>query len=227
MIREIKVFGRDLRVHLESDADLSVFEEIFVDRDYKIVDEILKRAKVVIDVGAHLGFFSLYCGCLNSEVKIFSFEPEERNYRFLKENLRENRVKNVVSKNSAVSDVVGEVELNLSGDSHNHSLVLGFDGEKKRIFSTTLQTICNKFGIEKCDLVKLDCEGAEFKILENLDEETFKKIGAFVVEYHEYLPEMKKEKLVDILTKRGFKVQIFPSHYDRRMGMILARYLQY
>lgn len=222
MIREVKVFGKELKVHLETDADLSVFEEIFRDRDYKIVDDIVKKSEVIIDVGAHLGFFALYCSFLNPLARVFSFEPEERNYQLLKENLRENRVKNVVSKNLAVSDVVGEVELNLAEDSHNHSLILSGGGEKKRVFATTLQTICNKFAVEVCGLVKLDCEGAEFKILENLDEKTFKKIKSFVIEYHEYFPEMKKEKLVDILKKQGYKVQIFPSHYDKRMGMILA-----
>lgn len=222
MIKEIKVFGKDLKVNLESDADLSVFEEIFVDRDYKIVDEIIKRASVVIDVGAHLGFFSLYCAFLNPNVKVFSFEPDERNYGLLKKNLQENRVKNVVSKNSAVSEIVGEVDLNLAEDSHNHSLILDHNDKKKRVFSTTLQTICSKFSIEKCDLVKLDCEGAEFKILENIDSATFGKISAFVIEYHEYFSEMKKEKLVEVLKRHGYKVQIFLSHYDKRMGMILA-----
>ena len=45
MNREIKIFGKKINFELNSQADESVFEEVFVDRDYKVVDEIIRVTK--------------------------------------------------------------------------------------------------------------------------------------------------------------------------------------
>ncbi|MDP2642356.1 MAG: FkbM family methyltransferase [Candidatus Peregrinibacteria bacterium] len=246
MNKHVKIFGKDIEVLVESDADNSVFEEIFVDRDYGICDDVIKKAGVsggngaILDIGAHKGYFSIYASVLNGGrgeqagkagvVKIFAYEPEEKNFAVLKENLKMNRVKNVFAKNVAVNGNDGMCELFLSEDSHNHS-VIG-EGVSRKVNSVSFQTIVEKHLVrEECeniDLVKMDCEGAEFEILESLDSyvnavEIFKKIKSFCVEYHEFLPEMRAEKLVNILKKYGYKVDAKKSHYDNRMGMIWAR----
>ena len=101
--------GRKLKVNLRSDADQSVFEEIFKDCDYRILDEVIKNASdAIIDVGAHIGLFSLYASVLNPDVPIFAFEPDIDNFLLLKENLKLNNVKNVKAKNLAVSASGGE-----------------------------------------------------------------------------------------------------------------------
>ncbi|PIZ75530.1 hypothetical protein COY05_03770 [Candidatus Peregrinibacteria bacterium CG_4_10_14_0_2_um_filter_38_24] len=231
MNKHVKIFGKDVEVLVETDADNSVFEEIFVDRDYGVCDEVMRKASgAILDIGAHKGYFSIYASVLNSVVKIFAYEPEEKNFVVLKENLKMNRVKNVFAKNVAVNGNDGMCELFLSEDSHNHSVV--GKGVSKKVNCVSLQTIVEKhLAREGCgfvDLVKMDCEGAEFEIFESLDSyvggtEIFKKIKSFCLEYHEFLPEMRAERLVNILKKYGYKVEVKKSHYDSRMGMIWAR----
>ncbi len=248
MNKHIKIFGKDIEVLVESDADNSVFEEIFVDRDYGVCDEVIKKAGVssagacgaVLDIGAHKGYFSIYASVLNGVVKIFAYEPEEKNFAVLKENLKMNRVKNVFAKNVAVTGNDGVCELFLSEDSHNHSVISDDKSiVSRKVNCVSLQTIIEKHlvkeGCEYIDLVKMDSEGAEFEILERVDNpvsggvnglsgmEIFKKIKSFYIEYHEFLPEMRAQKLVDILKKHGYKVDIKKSHYDHRMGFIWAR----
>ena len=247
MNKYVKIFGKDIEVLVESDADNSVFEEIFIDKDYSVCDEMIKKAGVlgvILDIGAHKGYFSIYASVLSGEnVKIFSYEPEEKNFAVLKENLKMNRIKNVFAKNVAVKGSDGMCELFLSDDSHNHSVVVEamasqvdiVDDESvassRKVNCVSLRTIIEKHlvkeGCEIVDLVKMDCEGAEFEILESVDlacgKEIFNKIKAFCIEYHEFLPEMKAEKLVSILKKYGYKVDVKKSHYDNRMGFIWAR----
>jgi FkbM family methyltransferase len=237
MNKHVKIFGKDVEVLVESDADNSVFEEIFTDRDYGICDDVIKKAGAsILDIGAHKGYFSIYAGVLNNNVKIFAYEPEEKNFAVLKENLKMNRVKNVIVKNVAVCGKDGMCELFLSEDSHNHSVISGgVVGEEvafKKVNCVSLQTIIEKhLAKEQCDfvdLVKMDCEGAEFEILESADafaggRGIFEKIKAFCLEYHEFLPEMRAERLVNILKKHGYKVDVKKSHYDGRMGFIWAR----
>ena len=225
-MKQVKFGNRLLNVNLNSEADKSVFYEIFEARDYKILDEIMKNAKwPILDLGAHIGLFSLYASVLNPLVKILTFEPEENNFGSLKKNFKLNKINNVIAKNVAVSSKEGEVVLNLSEDSHNHSLVQVDDyfiGEKK-VQCTTLEKIFEKNRVEKCTLIKMDVEGAEFDILENLPSEIFSKIQNFYIEYHEYSSEMNPQKLIQILQKNGFKVQSKKSSYDKRFGFIFAR----
>ena len=54
-------------------------------------------------------------------------------------------------------------------------------------------------------IIKCDCEGAEFEILERLDEENLiVKIDAVLMEYHFKSPE----RLVKILADNGFAVHV-------------------
>jgi len=110
---------------LNSDADESVFNEIFLEKDYRPVEEIIKRAKnPVIDIGAHIGLFSIYVRTINPTVIIFAYEPEKANFQALKSNLKLNHVEaNIIVKNLAVGAREGEKALYISPDSHNHSFV--------------------------------------------------------------------------------------------------------
>ena len=180
MIKEFNLNGKKGKISLETDADLSVFEEIFVDRDYKVLNKIIGEASVILDLGAHIGCFSIYAGVLNSGAKIFSFEPEERNFALLKENLKLNNV-NAVVKNVAIGGVDGNRELYLSSDSHNHSLI--GSGEGKKVFVRSFDGLIEKLGL--VDLVKMDIEGAEFEIFENVSDESLGKIRSIYIEYHE------------------------------------------
>lgn len=230
---QIKFNGKSLTVSIVSDADSSVFNEIFVERDYRILEPVIIRAVApILDIGAHKFFFSLYVRALNPKVSVFAFEPESENFAAMKGNLKRNHVEGVVCKNLAVvggsgaGGAYGSRTLYLSEDSHNHSLITpGSETQNKTqiVQTTSLQQIFEKYHLEKVSLVKMDCEGAEFEILENLPVGVAQKINVFYVEYHEYKEGMKGVHLADNLKKFGFKVDIRPSHYDRRMGFIFAR----
>jgi len=221
MMKEMKFLGKTLKINLRSDADLSVFEEIFVDRDYKILDGIIEKAdSCIVDIGAHIGLFSLYVNCLNPDVKVVAFEPNEENFCLLKANLKMNHVNSVVARNLAIACSSGERKFYLSVDSHNHSLVKFSENlVERKVNCVAFPDVIR----EKCDLVKMDAEGGEFEILQNVSDDVFSKIRNFYIEYHEYSSEMIAEKLKSILEKAGYNVQRFPSHYDKRMGFLLAK----
>lgn len=230
MAREYKFGKRVFKFDLKSDADKSVFSEIFLDRDYAVVDEIIRGAEnCVIDIGAHIGLFSMYVRGLNDNVKIFAYEPAPENFSEMKKHFKENDVDGVFVKNVAVSAVNGEMELFLSEDSHNHSLLNLFGKayfKKMKVLTVNMEKIFEKDlvrnGVEFCDLVKMDCEGAEFEILEGMGGELFKKIGAFYIEYHEYSDDKNHFEIEGLLEKNGFKVRSAKSRYDNKLGFIFA-----
>jgi len=226
---------KNIEIEINSDADESVFGEIFQEREYKILEPIIEKANgAILDIGAHTGMFSIYCAALNSAVKIFAYEPDEANFTTMKENFRLNNVKNVKAKNVAVGASLGERVLYLSRDSHNHSILSveatgDFSGEEVKVQAVNLERIFAQNHLEKVNLVKMDCEGAEFEILESLFESAdggraiFSKIENFYVECHRYTQEMNPVKLMEIFKRAGYKTEMWSNHYDKRMGFILAR----
>ena len=66
----------------------------------------------------------------------------------------------------------------------------------------------------------MDIEGAEEEIIHSLTPSDYAKIEAIIMEYHN--PHTAK-KLESILRENRFKVQIFPSRFDKKMGFLFAR----
>lgn len=219
-MRQISFLNRKFNVEVFSDADESVIREIFEDREYLNLEPLIRTSRnSIIDIGAHKGFFVLYARVLNPYVPIYAFEPEERNFQEMKKTLLRNEIRDVFPKNSAVADKEGVADLFISEDSHNHSLIT-FAGSRKRVNVTTLEKILNKIG--KCDVVKMDCEGLEFKIIANLPDKVFEKIPVFFIEYHEYAEDMRNSDLKVKLEKNGYKVKVYPSRHDEKMGYVIG-----
>lgn len=223
MIKELKMFGKPLTLTLRNDGDLAIANELFLDHQYRYCDEVIKKAKnSIIDIGGHLGFFSIMCNLLNSKVPIYAFEPHEGNFELLKTNLKNNHVKNVHPKQLAVSDEVAQLELQISEEDLNHSMVKAIEptGMTQKVQTTTLERIFQKNRIEKCDLLKLDCEGSEFKIILNSPKELFKKIDHIFLEYHDWAGAGKSSELKQYIQNLGYQVEQYPNHKMKELGFL-------
>lgn len=176
----------------------------------------------MIDIGAHLGFFSIMANNLNSQIPIYCFEPFSENFDLLKKNLKENRLKNIHPKKQAVSDKIGETELLISKEDLNHSIENAIEatGKKEKINTTTLEKIFQKNRIEKCNLLKLDCEGSEFKIIYSTPKEIFKKIDHIILEYHDWTANQSSDQLKNYLENLGYRVKKFPNHKMKELGYL-------
>ncbi|MCK5616886.1 FkbM family methyltransferase [Candidatus Pacearchaeota archaeon] len=221
--KEIKASGQSLVLTLRNDGDFAVANELFLDHQYRFCDETIKKAKnSIIDIGGHLGFFSLMTATLNSDVPIHTFEPHSGNYELLKTNLKNNRIRNVTPKQLAVSDSIGQMELQVSQEDLNHSLEKAIEptGETQTVQTITLEKIFQKNRLSKCDLLKLDCEGSEFKIIYGAPKELFKKIDAIFLEYHDWIEGEDSNKLKSYLESLGYKVQKFPNNKMKELGFL-------
>ena len=225
----VNLNGQHFEIKIRSDADASVFFEVFEDREYAVLDSIIQNSKYpIIDVGAHVGMFSLYSAALNRNVPIYSYEPDPENFKLLKEHLTENRVTNVYPKNLAISATSGQRVLFLKPDSHNHSLISDENDEKEqKIYTSSLDGILKKIkeinDLDSCDLLKMDAEGVEFEIFENAEKNLIRRFNNIYMEYHELMENLRGENIRKILEKSGFKATIMPSRYDCRFGFILAK----
>ena len=216
--QKIKGIWRDV-------ADESVWAEIFKWREYRIAEEIIKTPSAVIfDIGAHAGFFALYCLALNESAKIWGVEPETNNLQMIKENFALNKnLSSIEVVPSALTVVDGECLLKISPDNHNHHVLTNNDSDDDtvKVKGISLASLLKKSKCKKVDLVKMDIEGGEWELFESWDENNFGAVANFVFEYHEDA-DHRKEDLVQVLREQGFGVQIFLSKFDHTMGIIFA-----
>lgn len=219
---KINFNNKDIKYTIRDQVDLSVFNEIFKAREYKQTETIIAEASgSILDIGAHAGFFSLYAAAFNDKASIYALEPEPNNFAALEENLRSNpKLTNIKAIKLGLAFKTGQEVLYLSADSHNHSVLPGYNGSKEKLVVKTigLKDLCLTEGIKDVSLLKMDIEGAEDKIIESLKEEDYAIIDNIFLEVHgDY------KFLENILRPAGFSVQVFPCHFDKHLKFMLAR----
>ena len=188
-------------------TDLMALTHVWLIEEYKKENFEIKPNDVVIDVGAHIGLFTIYASQFCTNGKIYSFEPVIENYQLLLENIQLNNLNCVTSFNQAVSNSNDSIDLFLNNDESGHSM---FSKSSKSIIidSISLQKFFDEHQIKHCNFLKLDCEGAEYEIIKNLPLEYFQKIDKLVIEYHmadshpEFLIELK-----EILLRQNFEIE--------------------
>ncbi len=226
MKKELKIFGKDIVLNLRNEGDYAIANELFLDNQYRFCDDVIKKAKdCVIDIGGHLGFFSLYASLLNSDVPIYAFEPHIGNYEILKKNLKDNRIKNVYPKQLAVSDKVEQTELKISKEDLNHALINPLEptGEVQIVQTTTLERIFSKNGLGHVSLIKIDCEGAEFALLYATPDPIFDKVSNIFLEYHDWIEGENSDELKRFLEGKGFKVEKYPNGKIKELGFLWCK----
>lgn len=222
--KEFKFQNRKYRVYLRDQADASVWAEIFQLREYRSAENIIKTAAFsIIDAGAQAGFFILYCRALNAKIRVYAIEPEPANAEFLSKVLKSNHIQNVKIFQLALAAKSGKRDFYVSEDMHNHSLIQ-FNGHKEEISVTasSLSDFLKQNKLDKAGLLKMDIEGGEYEVLENLDKDDWRKLDNILLEYHD-LPDKNHAQLAELIRQHGFSLEIFPSHYDKKLGYMLAR----
>jgi len=90
---------------------------------------------------------------------------------------------------------------------------------------SNLNFLFNKLLLKKIDLLKIDCEGAEYQIILNTKPVYLKKIKRIVGEYHLFTKKMQNNfpKMLNFLKTSGFQIQLFPSPVHQNIGFIFCQ----
>jgi FkbM family methyltransferase len=127
--------------------------------------------EIIFDIGANIGITTLVIANKYPYATVYAFEPEAENYSILQKNVEGfDRIK---AFNFGLSNETKGVSLNKSDDPLNYGGYTTFDvgaGEKHQdIQVRSISEFMSEYGIDKIDLVKIDCEGAEYDILTTVD----------------------------------------------------------
>ncbi|NDJ35379.1 MAG: FkbM family methyltransferase [Chloroflexi bacterium] len=131
--------------------------------------QLVRRARVIGDVGAYHGIYALTAAALNPAAHVAAFEPLSLNARILRANnvLNGSRV-DVVQ--AAVSDRVGEAAFGFNPGRAPSSGLIAADNrpEQELVPLTTLAVYCEQAGLPGFDLLKIDVEMHEPQVLRGM-----------------------------------------------------------
>lgn len=175
-------------------------------------EELAKGPSVFLDLGAHIGYYSLFAAWRGA--RVIAVEPNPVMYELLNKSIELNKNFDIQAWNCAVSSFDGKGSLKTEGLQNNGEsyLVNNPDGP---INVLTLESL---LAGEYPDIVKIDIEGEEWDVLVNASDEFWKHLKVLIFELSE--PQLRRQTngewgaldLLTVIESRGFKVSKIQEH---------------
>jgi FkbM family methyltransferase len=203
---------------------LEMYEEIFLRKQYLFESET--EEPVVVDVGSNIGLATLFFKRLFPRAKVVAFEPDPQTYELLKRNVSDNRLERVETRQQAVCDGEGSVYLyrdQATPGSPQMTTRKERGGQAREQVSATR---LSKHIDEPVDFLKLDVEGAERAVINDLERANkLERIRRIAIEYHHHLDpdEDKLSEMLAALERGGFGYQL-EARGDRAPGLNIHRF---
>lgn len=201
--KEIITVLDDIKIYNPSKFGFnSIFSEYYT--DYYSNFDVNYKNRTIIDVGANAGDTALYFA--SKGAKVYGFEPVKEFYEMALKNfkLNEKLNENIKIYNYGVSYKKGK--LNIDSMDSVSDYVSNNDSYEVKIVS--VNDIVKQV---KPDLLKMDCEGCEFEIIEHCDMSIFNEI---ILEYHSKMVGKDYKKLIEKLENDGFTIDVSPIRRD-------------
>lgn len=189
-----------------------MIKEIWHLNIYDPLLKFVKEGSTIIDIGANIGVFSIKAAKKAANVRVFSFEPFPGNFSVLKNNISLNHLDGVIRAFPlAVDSSLGEKEFFFRPNDSGGGSFRRY-GDKSELLVTTVKTttlskIFEENSIQKCDFIKMDCEGAEEEIILTTPQDLFGLINSITLEWHADINKTKIEDFRNFLETVGYKTE--------------------
>ena len=178
--------GSTIRCRLQ---DSEAVVSVRIQRDYDLPHIDWRSLNTIVDVGAHVGAFTVWAGLRSPDAKLIGVEPNPTSFSFLERN-------------------VPQPGFDGSNESFSVATRVGIgDGGGPEIDVLTLEDLFHELLIDRIDLLKMDCEGCEYATLLSAPEGLLKRLGVIVCEYHQ-MAGCNRSDIADRLMAMGFRVQM-------------------
>jgi FkbM family methyltransferase len=189
---EFKIYGR---------ADDHIANDLYYCHEYeysefRLLKQLLKSSKHMVDVGANTGIFSIYAASLNSQLEVFSFEPHPSNFKRLLTNVSINNLHNIQAYDNALGHDDSQIEFTVPADLSISTTASANDGFTRNFHSIDyvrisvrqrrLDDILAKIPITSTDVLKIDVEYYELEVLKGAEAVLRNKRPMIIIELLDY-----------------------------------------
>jgi FkbM family methyltransferase len=149
---------------------LALENKSYEDGTTRLFRDLIKPDMTVVDIGANVGYYTLIAGRLvGPKGRVFAFEPAPETFDLLSRCVATNRLDNVEAVQAAVAEKSGTAKLFLSPDPITHSLYGKGELGSVEVPMISLDSFLRGHG-GRVDVVKIDVEGGELKVIEGMRE---------------------------------------------------------
>jgi FkbM family methyltransferase len=201
--------GIALVIPNEAGARVPVYE-ILVEDEYRLdwLTAGLRADAVVLDIGAHVGCFSVAAAHRLPGARVDSYEASPTTSGFLTRNIALNGLGDRVHGNNlAVRAAAGELEIADYGAASGHNGVLHLD--EADVPRVTVPAVSMRDALHvsgrSADVVKIDTEGGEYDMVLGSDPADWSGVRRVVLEYHD-LPGHSWDELEAFFVSAGLQV---------------------
>lgn len=174
-----------------------------------VVSPTLQPGMTVIDIGAHIGYYSLlFAKLVGPRGSVFSFEPLPANFALLEKNVRLNNLHWVTPLNLAVFSRPGQITITVPDDQPNPgsaSVRADHGAQKFDVNAITLDAFCVSRRLRP-DFLKIDVEGAEQEVLLGARATIQGHRPKILIELHHFDGNISAHPVPERLTEWGYRV---------------------
>lgn len=171
--------------------------DIIQNKNYEV--DLKKDKPIILDVGFNLGFFTLYMKHKFPNAIIYAFEPTPETYKFGKENVEQNNLKDVHIFNKGILSKDKKMKFWVRGSGAGDSIFKKEGHHEITCTFVNFNKVLAKTGAP--DILKLDIEGAEYELLEHSNKLFDAK--HLLIEFHEDFKPSKKD-YIDLVLKHDY-----------------------
>ena len=211
------------RCGIKYSLDVSDYVEHGVYLGYKdaAAEQLLSLAKdkkVIFDVGVNIGSTLLNFSKLSPNGMVFGFEPDSGNFYKAEKNLKLNNFDNVILINKGLGEKSEKVKL-FSVNENNagmNRILNDADSETdenltfEEIEIITLDGFVKEKNIAQIDLIKIDVEGYELKVLKGAEQSLRKHFPTLFIELDEENLKVQNnsaQSLISFLEQLGYEIR--------------------
>lgn len=196
-----------MRIRLNDWADVTTAWAVFCRREYSIP----KDAKLIVDLGANIGLFTLFAAIHAPRAKLVSVEPFPATFERLVQNVERNGLsQRVQCIQAAVAATGGVRQMDADPTTPNHSRALRNSADEMQLIpvhAISLDDIISRAASmsSTIDLLKMDIEGVEHEILQAATPALLSHFRLVQLEYH---GPASKDLVFEPLLRAGFNCTI-------------------
>lgn len=224
-IKERTFWGEEMNLIVPDCVSLSILQYGFFEEGLtKMILEYLKPGMIFIDIGAHIGYFTMLASYIVGEKgMVHSFEPTPNTYEVLIQNIKR---KNVITNNCAVFSEETIIRFNDYGLKYSafntfkkarldESILKNLNPISVKVKTVTLDKYVK---MKKCepDFIKIDVENAELEVLQGA-KDTIKEFHPIIsMEVGDFdLNDKHSSECISLLNNYGYQA------YEYRNNRIL------
>jgi FkbM family methyltransferase len=165
-----EIFGNALELDLSNYVDRTIFMGCYEPLNTWLFKQLLRTGGTAVDVGANIGYFTLLAASLvGAKGKVIAVEAHPANFEVLSSAVQRNRLEQVLPVNVGLSDENGSAQIIMADQNEFANRTASMVPQPQRSGPTiplrTLDECLDEWRLDTVDLLKIDVDGFETKVL--------------------------------------------------------------